>query len=174
MDSKRRAELRHLLSLAGKRIIPLYFAMKNPREFRRWQANACRQTAYWVCWHLQGQYPKAKVELWEGTFMDEFFGLHEHAYTWMWPGDDHPGILVDVARVSYPVLFETRDSMPQDLGPWFTDQVGWEVKHVSGKWIDWSKMVEDQEYYTGEKYGDVMIGIDNLLRAFMTGKGVSV
>ena len=42
--------LNHIFKLLGARIIPVYFFNQNPKEFCKWQMNACRQTALIVAY----------------------------------------------------------------------------------------------------------------------------
>ena len=152
MTKKEKATLTHLLQLGAKRVIPSHTQATNHEEFWKWQGNACRQTAFWVAFYLDKCYPGRKIDLYEGLFVDEVLGNHEHAYTYMWPDGDEPGLLVDVSRITYPTIVDFRNELPEDLSEYFQPHVDWDVHHIKSVQVDWKKMLEAPEFYTGDTY----------------------
>lgn len=166
MKREERILLAHSLMLLGKRVVPTYFNLKNPRLFKEWQYNACRQTAIVVCQYLSeiDEFKEWNIKLYESHFWDEAFGQYDHAYVYMSNPFEEQGLLVDVARVSYPCVVKWIDYLPEDLGQMFGEMVGWQVKQIDRNEIDWRELMDDKEYYTGLPYMGVAARIIKILK----------
>jgi hypothetical protein len=161
------AKLKDALHLLGRRIIPCYLYSVNPAEMRKWQFNACMQTAMVVAWFMKMQQEhnyelQGKIQMFEGHFKSPAhlkIGSYNHAWVYI----EGPGMFIDVARVTNPcvVEFNTRN----DPEKYFPDTMFSKKEH------DWLKMGTTPEYYTGKMGLEFVSEIMNLL-AIYTSPGV--
>ena len=156
--------------LLGKRIIPTFFHSRNTRLFEQWQYNACRQTAFVVAQYLSEipEFANRDIILYEGEFADEAFGIYDHAYVYVSPYGDESGLLVDVARVSYPCFVRWVDEMPEDMGVLLSEVAGWKVRELTRNEFYWPSLLDEKEYYTGLPYQGVAVRIINQLKEVTT------
>ena len=146
-------KLRHVLSLLGKRIIPGYLYSKYPDTTLIWQWNSCRQTAMVVCYYLKYiVFPDRTVSMYEANFTDPILDDAVHAFCFLRPSEeDKYGLLIDVSRVSYPVIVERMTEM-RDPGIILSNKMGYEIKMEKLVELDWRMLMEKTEYFSGERY----------------------
>lgn len=165
--------LAHSLMLLGKRVVPTFFYEENTPLFKRWQYNACRQTAIVVCQYLSeiDEFKEWDIKLYESHFFDEAFGQYDHAYVYMSsPVKGEQGLFVDVARVSYPCIVKWMDRLPDNLGNMFGLLVNWRVDQIDRTEIDWKEMIWEKEYYTNLPYRGINDRIIKRLKQTLTRK----
>ena len=160
LSNQFKATLQHKLMLAGKRIIPTFFFENAPDMFVKWQFNACRQTAIWVCDYLSqlDEFKGRTIGLYEGVFDDEMFGRYDHAYVYVWPKDGEDGLFVDVSRVSIPCMVEWVKAENEGLDQFPNVELmvrrscKWAVAMISEVGVDWNSILDQKEYYTNLEY----------------------
>ena len=170
LTEQQQANLSHTLMLIGKRVIPTYFFRARKSEYLKWQGNACRQTAMFVAEFLQAQYPKAVIKLYDGTFEDPYHGSREHAYVFMkLDEEDTTGVLVDVARVSYPCIvnFEYPEVLVTNLTSILSRLAQHTVVQTKAVNVNWKAMLESPEYYTQKPYWEVYKELIALTEKFL-------
>lgn len=160
------ANLRHALSLIGKRIVPGFLFYNHREVFLKWQWNSCRQTALFVAWYLTNIVFKGKrdVALYEANFTDPYLGDAVHAFCWVKPSEeDKYGLLIDVSRVSYPVLVERMTEI-RDPSTLLSNRMGYEIKMTDLVEIGWESLLDTPEYFTHVPYRDFCEMIYKLYR----------
>ena len=170
LNDQEKADLTHILMLIGKRVIPTYFYRQRKAEYLKWQGNACRQTAMFVAEFLGAQYPGSIVSLYDGLFRDDYNGEHEHAYVFVkFDKDDDTGLLVDVARVSYPciVQFDYPEVLATNLSSTLTRLAQHPVIQTKATLINWNGMLGSPEYYTQKPYWEVYKELIALLEKYL-------
>lgn len=170
LTEQEQTDLTHVLMLIGKRVVPTYFFRERKSEYLKWQGNACRQTAMFTAEFLQAQHPRAIVKLYDGNFEDPYHGNHDHAYVFMkFNEEDTTGVLVDVARVSYPCIvdFEYPEVLVTNLTSILSRLAKHTVVQTKATHVHWESMLESPEYYTHKPYWKVYKELIALTEKFL-------
>lgn len=162
-DNKEFVTLRHTLSLIGKRVVPCSLFSEHPLDFMKWQYNCCRQVAMVVAWFLKKSFKDRSISLYEANFKDPYLGDAVHAFVYMKPREgDKFGLLVDVSRVSYPVLVERMPEL-RDPAVILSNKMGYEITMENLTEVKWEELLKSEEYFTKIPYQDFCHGMTHLL-----------
>lgn len=173
MNNTNKIQLTHSLMLLGKRIVPTFFNEYSPQRFKKWQYNACRQTAIVVAQYLSelDNFKDRDIQVWEGNFFDEALGQYDHAWVYINDTDNESGLFVDVSRVTYPCVVRWMDGMPSNIGEMFSllaDRRLGTVHELNRIMVDWKPILEENEYYTGLPYRGVAVRMIKILKETTT------
>jgi hypothetical protein len=119
----------------------------NPKEYEKWQGNACRQAAILSIPMLRELLPNYTWAAWDGWFDDIVHGKNVHYnHAWVYGRDKETGrkLLVDLARQHHERLFVLVDSnrYPKDHPEYVN------MKEVRRERLDIDNNLRDIEYYT--------------------------
>lgn len=162
--------LTHIFKLLGTRIIPTYFFTENPKEFVKWQFNACRQTALISAYFfrkLMQSYPSDDiwVRVNDGEFQDKFTSWYNHAWMTASRLTSTTIAFIDVARVStYPIVeFQTPyyDPSSNSAGLHSCD-----TRCIKVTTLDYFEMLKQSEYYTGKPGIEVCKDIEKMMHVY--------
>lgn len=179
-------KLQHIFNLIGRRIVPCYFFTHNRTEYLKWQFNACRQTGLICAYFLDKlatninscEPTNFNVQLYDGYFTSMFDKEYNHAWAFMSRGDEFAkGLLVDVARVTYPNLFvwntintPARLLEQSTTTPWDVASGGEDIRIFEDlkkrTRLDWYTMLDEKEYFTGKTGLEICKDIELLLQAY--------
>lgn len=146
------AHLTHWLNLIGRRIVPYVCSSHDFDKFAKWQMNCCRQTAMVVHGFLESvmcvKYGITDIQTFETSFHCPVFGKFEHSWTSCTTElFDSQELLIDVGTIIFTPL--TVLSPVGHIVNIRSEEAGWNIKHVKTVELDYQKLNEDTEYYTG-------------------------
>jgi len=119
----------------------------NPKEYKKWGGNACRQTAIFGSVFLSELLPNYKWAAWDGIFKDIIDGREvQYNHAWLYGVDRENGrrLLVDASRNHHERLFiqVSGNRYPKDHPSYMNMQ---ELKREK---LNISEALGTDEYYT--------------------------
>lgn len=108
MLTAREEEVKRIME---ERFIPAlhdFLERSNPSEYKKWQGNACRQTAVLAVPILEALLPEYKWTAWDGDFEDIVYGqkrTYNHAWVYGVNRKEGRRLLVDLSRIHHERLF---------------------------------------------------------------------
>lgn len=154
----------YVLNQLGKRILPQYFYSKNPTSMDLWQNQICRQSHviaahYLDKWLNRNEELNYNIQFCESIFKDLITGsFYDHSWVWVESITQEDAYLCDIARVSGHIGFvRAVRNHPDD---YLQDE---EVTNKRLDKIDYKKLLEEGEYYTGIKGSEILKDIDQRL-----------
>jgi hypothetical protein len=141
-----------------ERFIPAlhsFLERSNPAEYKKWQGNACRQTAVFAVPILEALLPDYKWTAWDGDFEDIVYGrevTYNHAWVYGVNRKEGRRLLVDLSRIHHERLFIEVDSnkYPKDHPSYI------HMKELRRKEMDVQEMLDDTEYYSRKPSRDIL------------------
>jgi hypothetical protein len=127
----------------------------NPKEYEKWQGNACRQTALFSAKLLQEFLPEYQWSVWDGNFNDLILGQQRHFdHAWVYGVNRSEGrrLLVDLARVHQERLFVITggNHYPKDHPEYV------HLTELSRRKINIDEMMGIEEHYTQMNSNDLL------------------
>ncbi|QNR70477.1 hypothetical protein IAQ67_28625 (plasmid) [Paenibacillus peoriae] len=120
---------------------------RNPKEYKKWGGNACRQAAIFGYVFLSELLPNYKWTAWDGIFKDIVGGKEvEYNHAWLYGVDRENGrrLLVDASRNHHERLFMTvsGNRYPKDHPSYI------HMKELKREKLDVADALRTDEYYT--------------------------
>lgn len=124
-----------------------FLKSRNPKEYRRWGGNACKQTAIFGSLFLNELLPNYKWSVWEGLFKDIVKGREvTYNHAWIYGVDRQAGrrLLVDASRNHHERLFIVvgGNKYPKDHPSYLY------MEEIERHKLDIQEALKDKEYYT--------------------------
>ncbi|MCZ4246874.1 hypothetical protein BXO87_01865 [Bacillus sp. GZB] len=149
--NKKELEIKNLMENVFVPTLHGILQKANPRAYRQWGGNACRQTAIFGAAILRHLLPEYKWTVWDGDFSDIVKGRkveYNHAWIHGVNKKERKGLLVDLSRLYHERLFlpVTQNKYPKKH-PSYEN-----MRLIRKKQMDIEECLNEIEYYT-EKEG---------------------